>query len=74
MTTYEAIVRNKQGSEDSYPLSARTDEGARRKTLRIAREHPDALVFCRFYRSSDGQTGYYNQHSGAGLTGYPYRP
>ena len=71
MTSYTAIIRS-LGSEKNLALTAKTDEGARRQTIKIAREHPDDQVFCEFFRASDGCRGYINRNGFATPTGRAY--
>lgn len=70
MTNYEIVTSSADG--DNYiPISAKTDEQARKAASDYAGEHPDEMVFCSFMRSSDGQRGYINR-DGASPTGSAY--
>lgn len=56
---------------DGTPITATTDESARRAGIKAAKENQGKQVFVSFFRSSDGQHGYINR-DGADFTGEAY--
>ena len=68
MIKYTVFVKNVDSQNPLYERILKSEKEAVLQAQKWAEEHPNELVFVRFDRSTDGQTGYINP-DGASITG-----